>query len=146
MKTALKVVGALVVLGMIGSACEDNTDETAPVTTTSTELTTNTTVTSTKAVESTVTKTEAAAPTTEQADSVALSDIDSLPAGVAESDPVVQQQGFAALPQQQQVQSTSTFYKNCAAARAAGAAPIYSGQPGYGSHLDRDGDGVGCEK
>ncbi|WP_248637649.1 excalibur calcium-binding domain-containing protein [Corynebacterium aurimucosum] len=103
-------------------------------------------MTSTKAVESTVTKTEAAAPTTEQADSVALSDIDSLPAGVAESDPVVQQQGFAALPQQQQVQSTSTFYKNCAAARAAGAAPIYSGQPGYGSHLDRDGDGVGCEK
>ncbi|WP_280436131.1 excalibur calcium-binding domain-containing protein [Nocardia carnea] len=36
-------------------------------------------------------------------------------------------------------------YKNCAAVRAAGAAPIYSGQPGYGQHLDRDGDGVGCE-
>ncbi|MGW6128612.1 excalibur calcium-binding domain-containing protein [Cellulomonas sp. NPDC055163] len=36
-------------------------------------------------------------------------------------------------------------YENCAAARAAGAAPVLRGEPGYGSHLDRDGDGVGCE-
>jgi hypothetical protein len=36
-------------------------------------------------------------------------------------------------------------YANCAAARAAGAAPVRRGQPGYGAHLDRDGDGVGCE-
>lgn len=38
-----------------------------------------------------------------------------------------------------------TFYPNCAAARAAGAAPIYRGEPGYGTHLDRDGDGKACE-
>jgi len=37
------------------------------------------------------------------------------------------------------------YYPNCAAARAAGAAPVYRGQPGYGRHLDRDGDGKGCE-
>lgn len=36
-------------------------------------------------------------------------------------------------------------YENCDAVRAAGAAPIQSGDPGYGRHLDRDGDGVGCE-
>lgn len=36
-------------------------------------------------------------------------------------------------------------YENCAAARAAGAAPVYRGDPGYGAHLDRDGDGIGCE-
>ena len=36
-------------------------------------------------------------------------------------------------------------YKNCAAVRAAGAAPIRFGQPGYARHLDADGDGVGCE-
>ncbi|ROZ98873.1 DUF1524 domain-containing protein [Gordonia sp. OPL2] len=36
-------------------------------------------------------------------------------------------------------------YKNCSAARAAGAAPLYQGQPGYRSALDRDGDGVACE-
>lgn len=41
--------------------------------------------------------------------------------------------------------SSGGAYRNCAAARAAGAAPIYRGQPGYGAHLDRDGDGVACE-
>jgi micrococcal nuclease len=39
----------------------------------------------------------------------------------------------------------AVYYDNCSAARAAGAAPIHAGEPGYGSHLDRDGDGVGCE-
>lgn len=41
--------------------------------------------------------------------------------------------------------SGSAYYANCSAARAAGAAPLYSGQPGYSSKLDRDGDGVACE-
>lgn len=36
-------------------------------------------------------------------------------------------------------------YANCAAARAAGAAPIMRGEPGYSSKLDRDNDGVACE-
>lgn len=36
-------------------------------------------------------------------------------------------------------------FTNCAAARAAGAAPLYRGQPGYQAKLDRDGDGVACE-
>jgi hypothetical protein len=39
----------------------------------------------------------------------------------------------------------ATYYANCDAVRAAGAAPIRVGDPGYGRHLDRDGDGVGCE-
>jgi hypothetical protein len=38
------------------------------------------------------------------------------------------------------------YYPNCAAARAAGAAPIRRGEPGYGAHLDRDGDGKACER
>ncbi|WP_227711427.1 excalibur calcium-binding domain-containing protein [Novosphingobium ovatum] len=37
------------------------------------------------------------------------------------------------------------FWPSCSSARAAGAAPIYSGQPGYRPPLDRDGDGVACE-
>ncbi|MEU2349888.1 DUF1524 domain-containing protein [Modestobacter sp. NPDC049651] len=41
---------------------------------------------------------------------------------------------------------SATYYANCSAVRAAGAAPIYAGQPGYSSKLDRDGDGVACEK
>jgi len=36
-------------------------------------------------------------------------------------------------------------YANCSAARAAGAAPVRRGDSGYGSHLDRDNDGIGCE-
>jgi hypothetical protein len=36
-------------------------------------------------------------------------------------------------------------FANCSEARAAGAAPVRRGDPGYGSHLDRDNDGVGCE-
>lgn len=36
-------------------------------------------------------------------------------------------------------------YANCDAVRAAGAAPIYQGDPGYSSKLDRDADGVACE-
>lgn len=36
-------------------------------------------------------------------------------------------------------------FANCTAARAAGAAPVRRGDPGYGSHLDRDDDGLGCE-
>ncbi len=41
--------------------------------------------------------------------------------------------------------SSATYYPNCSAARAAGAAPVRLGRPGYGRHLDRDGDGVACE-
>lgn len=39
----------------------------------------------------------------------------------------------------------SAYYPNCSAARAAGAAPLYRGQPGYAAKLDRDNDGVACE-
>jgi endonuclease YncB( thermonuclease family) len=41
---------------------------------------------------------------------------------------------------------SSVYYRNCSEARAAGAAPIYRGQPGYRPALDRDGDGVACER
>ena len=37
-------------------------------------------------------------------------------------------------------------YANCKAAKAAGAAPLYRGDPGYSEDLDRDGDGIACEK
>lgn len=41
--------------------------------------------------------------------------------------------------------SSGREFANCSQARAAGAAPVRSGDPGYGRHLDRDGDGIGCE-
>jgi len=39
----------------------------------------------------------------------------------------------------------SADYANCAAARAAGVAPIHRGEPGYRTALDGDGDGTACE-
>lgn len=41
--------------------------------------------------------------------------------------------------------SSDVYYRNCTMARAAGAAPIRYGEPGYARHLDRDGDGIACE-
>ena len=49
-----------------------------------------------------------------------------------------QQQAFVSQPQQ-------GAYRNCSEARAAGAAPLRRGQPGYSARLDRDGDGIACE-
>ena len=39
----------------------------------------------------------------------------------------------------------AVYYANCAAARAAGAAPLRAGQPGYREKMDGDRDGVACE-
>lgn len=36
-------------------------------------------------------------------------------------------------------------FTSCKQAREAGAAPLYRGDPGYSSNLDRDNDGVACE-
>lgn len=41
--------------------------------------------------------------------------------------------------------SDDTYYANCSEARVAGAAPVYENEAGYAGHLDRDGDGIGCE-
>lgn len=41
--------------------------------------------------------------------------------------------------------SSGGAFRNCTAARVAGAAPVRRGDAGYGPHLDRDNDGIGCE-
>lgn len=43
------------------------------------------------------------------------------------------------------VSPRTVYYSSCAVARAAGAAPLHRGEPGYRPGLDRDGDGVACE-
>lgn len=64
----------------------------------------------------------------------------------AEQAAVARKNSFVAPPAApKEAASTSTFYKNCTAVRAAGADPIHVGDPGYSRKLDRDGDGVGCE-
>lgn len=39
----------------------------------------------------------------------------------------------------------AVFYENCDEVRAAGAAPLLAGEPGYRAELDRDGDGSACD-
>ena len=41
-------------------------------------------------------------------------------------------------------ESTTPVYANCAAVKAAGAAPIRPGDPGWDPKFDGDGDGIGC--
>ncbi|QBI55563.1 excalibur calcium-binding domain-containing protein [Streptomonospora litoralis] len=48
-------------------------------------------------------------------------------------------------PEPEPEPAPDVYYENCTDARAKGGAPVYRGEPGYGPHLDRDGDGVGCE-
>lgn len=50
-----------------------------------------------------------------------------------------------ATPAPQPAATPDVYYANCTAARAAGAAPIYRGEAGYRSALDRDNDGIACE-
>lgn len=57
----------------------------------------------------------------------------------------VMQTETAAAAAQGLVDSGSVYFANCSAARAAGAAPVRAGDPGYRPALDRDGDGIGCE-
>jgi endonuclease YncB( thermonuclease family) len=52
----------------------------------------------------------------------------------------------AGAPRSPATPPSSVYYRSCAEARAAGAAPLYRGQPGYRPGLDRDGDGVACER
>ncbi|PPL19367.1 hypothetical protein GY24_06380 [Microterricola pindariensis] len=51
----------------------------------------------------------------------------------------------APAPAPEPAPAPNVSYANCDAVRAAGAAPIRVGDPGYSRKLDRDGDGIGCE-
>nr|WP_321327690.1 DUF1294 domain-containing protein [uncultured Parasphingorhabdus sp.] len=61
------------------------------------------------------------------------------PGGLSTPAQAEQVQTFAQRPQ------SHAYYPNCSAARSAGVAPLYRGDPGYRSPLDRDNDGIACE-
>jgi hypothetical protein len=44
------------------------------------------------------------------------------------------------------VTTTAVVYQTCAEVRAAGKAPLHRGDPGYSAALDRNGDGVACDR
>lgn len=128
-------------------AIADVTTSTARPTTTTTTTTTPKTTT---AAPTTTTTTVAPAPETvtvyAPAPTTATQYVPApapAPVYVADPEPVyVPPAPLAAVPDV----PSSVSYANCTAVKAAGAAPIYRGEPGYSSKLDRDGDGIACEK
>lgn len=68
-----------------------------------------------------------------------------LPAAPARPAAAPQPARPAAAPQPARPAPSNTSYRNCTAVWNAINRPIRRGEPGYASHLDRDGDGVGCE-
>ncbi|HHK5548899.1 TPA: excalibur calcium-binding domain-containing protein [Bacillus thuringiensis] len=54
----------------------------------------------------------------------------------------------ASQPEEQQKQSeqNNVVYENCTQVKKAGKAPIKQGEPGYSKKLDKDGDGIACDK
>lgn len=67
------------------------------------------------------------------------------PQSPPESESPVEQPPAEPVPFVGPTDGLSVYFPNCAAARAAGVAPLLAGQPGYRSGLDGDGDGIACE-
>lgn len=42
--------------------------------------------------------------------------------------------------------NADVYYANCSEAREAGVTPLFEGDEGYAPHLDRDHDGIACER
>lgn len=81
----------------------------------------------------------------ETAATAAQAELDSRASQIADLQGKVSAQSAPAPAPAQPVAPRTVPFKNCSEARAAGAAPVHRGDPGYGTNLDRDGDGIGCE-
>ena len=105
------------------------------------------TETVTETVVSTVTETPAAVTVTETpaavTETVTITEDAPAPPVVSEPEP---EPAPAAVSPAPAPTPRTTYYSSCADVRAAGAAPLHPGDPGYSRKLDRDGDGVACEK
>ncbi len=151
-----KVIGAVVgvvLLSSIIATCNDSNEPppqaAPPAPTTVTQTVTHTatataTVTQTQTQTQTVTVTSSEAGTTDdQAQSFA-----DVP--VTTTAPRARPTPRAAETPERRVAPKETPgrsgpFKNCTEARAAAAAPLYRGEPGYAPKLDRDDDGIACE-
>ena len=124
-RIAIAALAALAVLGACGKEAETKGGTVQPAS--SSETTTTTAVPSTTATTAKATTTTAKAATTTTTAKAATTTTEKATTTTTEA------------PTQ------SISYANCSAAKAAGAAPLHRGEPGYSTKLDRDGDGVACE-
>lgn len=49
-----------------------------------------------------------------------------------------------AIVRKNEARAGTTYHPSCSALGTQRAGPVRRGEPGYGRHLDRDGDGVAC--
>jgi endonuclease YncB( thermonuclease family) len=68
-----------------------------------------------------------------------------MPSAYRAANPQAYRRPVAQTMRQARPSRSSIFFRNCAEARVAGAAPIYRGQPGYRPEMDGDNDGIACE-
>jgi cytoskeletal protein RodZ len=131
-------VTAVALLVIVGCGATEDTAPTDSIDPLSGQESTTTSVTTASTTDETVPTTAptTAAPTT--AASAASSTEPPTTAAPPPTEPPTTAAPTTAAP-------AAVSYKNCDEARAAGAAPLYQGEPGYSSKLDRDGDGVACE-
>jgi hypothetical protein len=68
-------------------------------------------------------------------------------AEVADLERRMQSERSASAPPQRMANPprSGVYFRSCKEARAAGAAPLYRGQPGYREEMDGDRDGIACE-
>ncbi|WDG27167.1 excalibur calcium-binding domain-containing protein [Streptomyces sp. CA-278952] len=137
-RVVLPAAGALFVLGVgIGTTGEQPQD----IQTAAAKTKPGPTVTVTETAKVTVTASPEPAPTVTKIKKVRVTVTAAPPQPKPEKKPAPREEDAGS----DGSGSTSAYYKNCTAVRAADAAPIRAGDPGYGRHLDRDGDGVACE-
>lgn len=89
---------------------------------------------------------EASASSAAEADAPASAAGQTGPEEQSAQEEAAQPEAPAQQPQSEPEEPARTYYANCTEAKAAGAAPLYRGDPGYRAKLDRDHDGVACEK
>lgn len=147
------LAGGFVALVIVAFATDGGTEGSEAATPATTQTVTATvTDTATTTATATTTVTEAATETvTTEASSGPLADggrqasVAPVPLagnpGPAAQDPA--RRGAGTVPT---APAAGAYYAHCADARSRGAAPLYRGQPGYRSGLDRDGDGIACER
>lgn len=148
---------AVILTPEVPAASQTNeTKETSLVTTTPSESTTSTTTsssststTTTELLSTSSSTTHAPEPTEQQPTEepyVEETYVEQRQFHTPAPEPTPAPQQFVQQPAAPIVQeSPSVYYQNCDAVRAAGAAPLYIGSPGYAPKLDRDGDGIACE-
>jgi hypothetical protein len=142
----------LVIVGLVAPTEDKSTDTPKAVVEASTTAITSPPRTTTTTPPTTTTT---AAPSTRVVTSVVTSIVE-VPANRSIPDtstatwaplPVVPQTSTPVyVPAAPEPDAGSVYYANCTAVKAAGAAPIMVGEPGYRPALDRDDDGIACDK